>query len=230
MAKRVSVQQAVQSALQAWLMSKLPEDVTVSDRWPEPTVNMAKSAGSDRRLKTITILRAGPRQDEELQPELEDGRVVVDATHNLYVWTVLECKQPMQLDVWAAYDGDRDELMALLDEALHAGDETLGITGGDPVRTGGVLLAVQDGWSTAPFETFADFVFESAEAHDDPTSVQQSEYRATIRGYASFSLSVAAKSPTIASIQLRARVSETDAASVQAETTTVTADSVISNP
>lgn len=228
--KRVTVQQAVQTALQAWLASKLPEDVEVNDRWPDATKNMTKSDGSDRRLKTISILRAGPRQDEPIQPELEDGRVVVDATHKTYVWTVLECKQPLQLDVWAAYDVDRDELMALLDEALHAGDETLGRIGGDPVRTGGVLLAVGDGWSTAPFETFADFVFESAEAVDNPGSVQQSEFRATIRGYASFTLSVAAKSPILASIALRTRISETDAAAVEAVTTTVTADSVVSTP
>lgn len=230
MARRVTVQQAVQNSLQEWLATKLPEEVEVNDRWPDATPNMTAAKGSDSRLKTISILRAGPRQDEPIQPELEDGRVVVDATHKTYVWTVLECKQPLQIDIWTAYDIDRDELMALLDEALHAGDETLGRIGGDPVRTGGVLLPVGDGWSTAPFETFADFVFESAEAFDTPTSVQRSEFRGTIRGYASFTLSVAAKSPILASIALRARISETDAGAVVAVTTTVTAASVVSTP
>ena len=211
MPQRVSIQQAAANALAEWLREQLP-DVTVEARWPEPNVPLPP--------KAITVLLAGSRIDEPLDPQVLHMEPI-DAARARYRWRVAACTQPLQLDAWTTSDVERDDLLSRLDECLRAGpSRTLDWDwNGDPVANG-LELKLGDGWQ----DTIAAIDFEAPHVHDTPNTVQQREYRATFRGEARVHLYVEAESPRMAVIRLRQRLSEAGAPASSLDVVTVTAD------
>ena len=174
------------NAIAAYL-SKLFADCTVFSRWPE---------AQDEPNKTISVIRAGGRQDEFIEPQAI-RRVDLDAVTAEYVWRVAYCTQPLQLDVWATSDVSRDDIMARLDSALRAGDGPAGLLNRNPEP--GLLLRFDptDGWNGTCY-----FRFDTPELIETADQVQQSEFRASYRGDAYFELTVKATSPRMAIINL----------------------------
>lgn len=204
MTQLVSIQQAARNALAEWLTSEIAsEDIEIEPRWVE----------SDRPLvsKRITIIDAGPRTVEWLQPEIvastnvdtEGGEdvVKVDGT-----WSFGFITQPVQLDVWTQSDVELDDVIARLDAALNAGERGLGLTNVDPFRAG-LLLALGCEWVPGN----VDFLFEQPVVLQGPASVGEGEWRATYRGRATAQLVQSARSPRLARILLNARIYERDA-------------------
>lgn len=208
MAQLVPVQQAAINALASWLTTRLTgTGIEVRKRWTEP----------DRPLpaKAITIIPAGARQDELLDPvvisQSTDGITGVTT----YVYRLRCVTQPLQLDVWSTYAPVRDDILALLDLHLNVGEAiTLGIAGRDVMRQG-LLLALGDGWTG-----YADICFDSPSYFDTPDSVQVSEYRGTLRGEAVIDLTVTATAPKLATIQLRQTLHESALGQIQVQTGT----------
>jgi hypothetical protein len=176
----VSIQQAGINAFAAYLQSKLP-DCKVENRWPAP----------DRKLvsKTITVIPAGSRKDDYLEPRIL-SKVNQGDSQTRVIYQVASCYQPMQLDVWCTGHLERDDLISRLDTFLRAGASSLtGAFSPDPVGAG-CLIAVQDGWQES--ETTADFIFEDPDTDDEPSAVEASQFRATYRGGAYFKLTIPA--------------------------------------
>jgi len=191
----ISLQQAAANALATWLRARVG-DAVVFPRWPEPNVKLPP--------KAISVLLAGPRIDEELDP-IPIARRDLSSTRAEYTWRTRLCKQPMQLDVWAKSDAARDDLIARLDRALNASErESIGVPRADPVRNG-VLLRLGDDWNG-----FADFLFDAPNPFDTPDAAQRCEYRATYRGHAWMDLTMRAESPRLVAATLRQRLHESD--------------------
>jgi hypothetical protein len=195
----VTIQQAAVNALATWLTSQLTGGVTVATRWPSP----------DRPLpaKAVTILLAGARTDIRLDPEILSATNLGDFQTTV-VWRLMACTQPLQLDVWAQSDFERDDIMAQLDTALNAGESSLAGAYANPVGHG-CLVAVADGW---PASTTADFVFNSPDIDDSPESAKRSEWRGTYRGEVHVMLSVTKVSARQVSIVFKQKLHETDTA------------------
>jgi hypothetical protein len=196
----VSIEQAVQNALARWLAREL-DGITVWDRWPEANVRLP--------AKAISVLRAGPRRDEALDPEPVARRDVEGMPRrSVFTWRMRACTQALQLDVWAKSDVARDDLLARLEPALNASKArsmpTLGLTNADPVEQGLALL-LADGWSG-----FASYWFDEPAITDAPDAVQRSEYRATYRGWAAMQLTIDAESARVARARLRMRLDGSD--------------------
>ncbi len=171
-----SIQQAAINSLSSWITSQM-SDVTVLSSWPSPDFPPPN--------KSITILTAGPRQDESIPLRYlsqSDGA----PPSTTATWQIKVCEQNLQLDIWADSDVERDDIIARLDTVLNAGESALGVGIQDPAGSG-VLLAVSDGY---PAGTTADFTFEGPDTEDSPESISRSEYRATIRGTAYLGLTV----------------------------------------
>jgi hypothetical protein len=184
---KVTVEQAAVNALGSWLGRCLGSTVTVSPHWPEPTKKLPP--------KAVTILRAGPPEEEPLDPIIV-GRQDTRPHTSLFTWRMRALRQPLQLDVWARHAPARDDLLARLDEALNAGmGATLGVTNADPFRHG-VVLPLADGWSGT-----ADCFFDRPEVSDTPDAAARSEYRATLRGWAEVDLTLTAPTARIAVIR-----------------------------
>lgn len=195
MALRRSIQQAAVSSLSTWLASQFP-DCAVYDRWPEANVSLTKA---------ITIIRAGARVDDYIDPVvLRQINSETNPTQSLYTWRLAYCSQPVQLDVWTTSDVVRDDIMARLDDALHSGFTALGDFSQDPVSNDVFLnFREEDGWFGA-----VNFRFDSPDLIETPDNVQQTEYRATYKGFAFFELSVDAPSPRLAQINLQLKISQ----------------------
>lgn len=196
----ISIEQAAQNALARWIARELP-GVTVWERWPEANVRLPPRA--------ITVLRAGPRHDELIDPEPIKRVDIPNARGRaVFTWRMRACTQPIQLDVWATSDCARDDLLARLEPVLNASKvrsmPTLGIVGGDPVEHGLALL-LADGW-----EGFASYLFDSPADTNTPDAVQRSEYRATYRGSAAMQLTIDAESPRLARVVLHAKLNGLD--------------------
>ncbi len=194
----VTLQQAARNALATWLTSELSSvPVTVEPRWAEP----------DRQLrpKHITIIDAGPRDLEWLQPEvlystlvdLEGGNSVkkVDA-----VWSFGYATMPVQLDVWAQSDVGLDDIIARLDASLNKG--TRGVSVQTSPFDGGLALNLGDGWSPG----IVHLEFGQATLMQSPGSVIEGEWRAMYRGTASAQMTQAARTARIARILLEQRL------------------------
>lgn len=196
MAQLVPVQQAAINALASWLTTRLAgTGIEVRKRWTEP----------DKQLpaKCITIVPAGARQDELLDPvvisQSTDGITGVTT----YVYRLRCVTQPLQLDVWSTYAPVRDDILALLDLHLNVGEAiTLGVSGRDVMRQG-LLLPLGDGWSG-----YVDICFDSPSYFDTPDSAQVNEFRAMYRGEAVIDLTVSATAPKLAQIILRQTLHE----------------------
>ena len=73
----VTVEQAAINALGAWLARTLGAAVTISTQWPEPTKKLP--------AKAVTILRAGPPEEEPLDPIIV-GRADTGPHTSLFTW------------------------------------------------------------------------------------------------------------------------------------------------
>lgn len=200
----VPIQQAAINALAVWLAARMP-DVPVFRRWVEP----------DKKLppKCITIIPAGARKDELLDPEVMSQSTALGVT--TYVYRMRCVEQPLQLDVWATYAPVRDDILAQLDEHLNVGEAlTIGKVGGDVLRQG-LLLPLGDGWSG-----YVDICFEAPSYFDTPDSAQVKEFRAVYRGEAFVDLTVSATAPKIAQIILRQTLHETPVGTASPQTGT----------
>lgn len=195
----VSIQQASANAFAGWL-GDLLTGVVVEPRWPNP--DKQKSG------KVVTIITAGPRRDTPIdlrQIKFVNDDTDVEAPKVVTTWQLAACNQPVQLDVWALSDIDRDDILARLDIYTHMSQVTTGWA--NPVGVGS-LVAVQDGWEDCG--TIADFVFEEPDLETTSDSVGRSIYRATLRGNAYMMLTVTSSTARQAVIKFNERVSETD--------------------
>lgn len=196
MAQLVPVQQAAINALATWLTTRLSgTGIEVKRRWTEP----------DKLLpaKCITIIPAGARKDELLDPVVISQTTDIGTGITTYVYRLRCVTQPLQLDVWSTYAPVRDDILALLDGHLNVGEAvTLGIAGRDVMRQG-LLLPLSDGWSG-----YADICFDEPSYFDTPDSAQVKEFRASYRGEANIDLTVTATAPKLATIILRQTLHE----------------------
>lgn len=186
MPNKVSIGQACSNALAQWLKQHITPDVTVYDRWPEQDVNLftppAINPGGPNQRGSITIVRIGARTRGDVWGVWQGNPALLtaDGINYIYTFQIGNAQQPMQIDVWAGTDDDRDDIVAQLDTWLYAGiAQTLNIPG-EIVRDG-LLLQLQDG---QPAGTFSDYWFDDVEISDTPEAIQQSEYRATYFGQA----------------------------------------------
>jgi hypothetical protein len=174
----VSIQQAANNALVAYL-APLLSDVDVTSNWPSP----------DRELpeKAITVLTAGARRDQPLDPK-QLKNTISGLTQVNTIWQVASCIQPFQIDIWTHSVIERDDLVARLDILLHAGASALGtIVNQDPVGNS-LLLPVLDGWEAS--NTTADFEFDHYDDDDSSDSSGRNIYRSTFRGDGNFMLTI----------------------------------------
>jgi hypothetical protein len=172
MGKRVSVGQAAANALAKWLETQL-ENVSVYPRWPEPNVRLSRAVtvavvGRRQRLNVVTGFDLQTRQN-------------LTATTALVGVRIGSFIQPIQLDAWATYDVDRDDIVDQLDDALTASAVATGVAQtDDPVRDGILLPLLEDDGFTGTVE----FWFDEPDVDNTPDSVQRSEFRATYFGEA----------------------------------------------
>jgi len=113
-------------------------------------------------------------------------------------WTVRARRIPMQLDVWTAYETDRDDIEARLDAALNTGTAA----GGDTVRQGCLVPLSAGGWLG-----YADFLFDAPRRIESPDPEKRNEFRLTYSGNCDVSIEVRAQSARMASIAFAARLS-----------------------
>jgi hypothetical protein len=192
MALIVSVEQAAANALGAWLKVALGADVVVDTRWPDPGKKLAPRA--------VTILLAGPPEEELLDPVVV-SRADTGPKTALFTWRMRALRQPLQLDVWAQSDLERDDLKQRLRSALNAGmGRTIGARNAMPFRHG-VVVALSDGWTG-----FADCLFDRPLAIDTPDAVKRCEYRLTYRGYAEVDVTETGESPRIVVLHVAQRI------------------------
>jgi hypothetical protein len=181
----VSVGQAAATAIQTWLRSQLAPDIVLYDRWPEansPLFAPASALNQGQKTRAaISILRVGRRQRlDVIAPQSQFAITQVGAQLYTVTLTLGSYMQPVQLDIWATTDDDRDDIIAQLDVALNAGAAaTTGLALSDnPVRDGVLLPLV------APFSGFIEAWIDEPEIFDDPDAVQRGEYRASYYGEA----------------------------------------------
>ena len=191
---RVTIQQAALNAYASWLGGLMP-DVTVTPRWA--------AADKQRPAKSITIIPAGRRIDEPLDLGIV-SKTNVGPTQVTTQWLLAACQQPMQMDVWANTDVERDDILARLDDYLHAGTSSLA-SAVNPMPVGtGTPINLADGWDS----TIADFVFDNPDLSDTTDTVGRSIYRATFTGDAYFMLTVTTLTARQIAINFQLRLSE----------------------
>lgn len=216
MSKLVSVVQAAQNTIATYLANainnptygtKPDSPVTVEPRWPDP-----------KKLppKAITIVAAGPRSygSEPVLGWWHDAQRVSPQPPNMppglvmWRWTVGWYEQPVQLDIWCLYDIDRDDLIARLDIALHAGPGETTSKVGDPIADYLVLpLSQADGWPNAFCGAY--FAEDGPTLTDTATNAGQNMYRATWNGTIEVLLTIDAPSYPIARMIFKERMSAT---------------------
>jgi hypothetical protein len=188
----VSVEQAAVNALKTYLQSQLDSDIKISGTWPNP----------DKALpaKAVTILKIGPRIDTKIEPQLIGSAELapVDPTKMAYTWQIKAVEQRIQLDVWAKYEGVRDDIQSQLDSALNQGTYvTLGPGLDRSHFSDGLTLRLGDGHTG-----YVSFLFDGPEIADEPDSAQRNEFRTTQVGTLYTYLAVTKVMPRIARIHL----------------------------
>lgn len=179
MALSVSIQQAAANRLSRWLSTDIPA-VTEGQRWPEPDVQLPP--------KAVTILLAGPRLDTIYDPYVVATQFL-DSQTAIYTYAIASCRQNMQLDIWATSDLERDDILARMDVAMHAGiGQTIPGSNGDPVATG--LLLQLDPSQDGGWGGYVDYWFDAFQTASSPWQIREVEYRATSKGWAEFLLTV----------------------------------------
>jgi hypothetical protein len=209
----VSIQQAAANALAAWLGASLTGSPAVEPRWPDLTKLF--SGGTDaQRPKAVSIIIVGKPRDEYIdstQTRVADNGNGTVTTTRAQLFRI----QSVQLDVWCAYDVDRDDLVAQLDQLFAgAGGATT-----DPIVAArrnpddhGVVLTLGDGWGFPPLDpSVADFAFDGPENLDNAEEVGRSVFRAMYSGEARLMLSVTTTDPKLARVTLKESVQQADA-------------------
>jgi len=200
----VSVVQASEDALDAWLTSQLL-GVKISDEWPAPRDPFP--AGG-----MVTILRVGQCQQTRVTPyvlkQVDDPYDV----NSVFYWKVAACEQPLQLDVWTTSKPLRDDILNRLATALTAGKAlTLspaffaaeGISPNqDPVALD-ISLQLAAPWD----HLVAAYMFDEPETSDTPRTNKIREFRGTYHGTAWFDRTVARSSPRIKKVHIAVAVS-----------------------
>jgi hypothetical protein len=216
---KVSVSRAAVQALGAWLTQSL-EGVTVRDKWPP--------AGVPLKGRVVTIVAVGNRERGDSYGTVEiASRTNISATQCRIRFRQGEVSQPLQLDVWAGSDVDRDDVIAQLDQVLHAGrSETLNIK--NSVQTVG-----SDPWSdeltlafdpTGPYDgDYCTFLFDDVAIDDTPESIQRAEYRATFLGSSKMPFSTFKVVPRLINATFAQQVTQ-DVTPPNYDTTTLTAN------
>lgn len=202
MTEPCSVQQASITALKVFLQAQFDADsrfgadvpktrVVVRDEWPAPGDNLPE--------RCISILQAGKRQDTFTlnEPELIQSSQLPD-NQGEFTWDIKAFLQPLQLDVWAKYDAQRDEVLDALDRFLNMGPLfTLGA--GDITRDGPLLrLDPETG-----HEGTVDYTFDGPRNIDGEDSSQEYQYRALVMGECEGTLTFTAKTARLAVVKLQ---------------------------
>ncbi len=190
----VSVQQSACNTLAAWLSSSLDNTIECESFWPDASKNLPARA--------VTVIPAGPREEIWFEPTIVSVSNV-GMSNTVSTWVVAALVQPLQLDVWATDEYSRDDILAQLDLALHAGvGRTLNISNADPFRQGVLLQMVDPPWDIQN----VDCTFDMSTITYSPNAVNESEFRATLRGEAQMSLTMTATTPRMATIKLKDRL------------------------
>lgn len=218
MALLVSIHQAAMNALCAWLKASLLGAPSVEPRWPDPDKLFSGGGPTGGRYNgqvALTLIPRKKREDEYLDSSVTSSTDNGDGT--LAVRRVQAfCIQPLQLDIWAVYDNERDDIIAQLD-ALFAG---AGGATTDPIVAAnrqpdahGVALTLGDGWGNPPADpVVADFDFEGGPEIDDTAeNVGRVAYRGTYFGEARMMLSVTTTDAKLARVTLKQMLSIADA-------------------
>lgn len=214
----VSIQQAAMNALCAWLQASLAGSPSVEPRWPDPDKLFSGGGPTGGRYNgpvALTLIPRGKRQDEYIDAAITSS---VDNGNGTLTNRRIQafCIQPLQLDIWATYDVERDDLVAQLD-ALFAG---AGGATTDPIVAArrvpdehGVALTLGNGWGNPPADpVIADFDFEGGPEIDDTAeNVGRVAYRATYFGEARMMLSVTTTDAKLARVTLKEMLSIADA-------------------
>lgn len=148
-------------------------DVAFENKWPSPNKPLP--------AKVVTILRAGPRLDTPIDPNILSA-TNTGASQTNAVIQIAACEQPLQLDVWTQSNYDRDDVVARIDQFLHYGESGLAGVVNPDVAGMSLLLALGDGWDAQ--QSTASFSFHNPEISDDADSAMRSQYRASYRGSA----------------------------------------------
>lgn len=186
----VTIQQAGCNALAAHLRTQLP-DINIEERWPDhPKL----------QLPTITILMSAPRQD--LPIDMNTVGKSVNGLSVSFKTQIAAIEQLLQIDIWAANQIQRDDILARLDIAFNM----------DVINNGidhGLILPVLDTdtyWS----DSFFDFWFESPEIDDAPYNTGVDEWRARFRGHLWAMLAVNRQTARQTVIKFKLQLNETD--------------------
>lgn len=218
---RVSVGQAAANALALWLQQALTRDITVYSHWPEADVRL--------RRRVVSIVPVGRRiRSDAVGVYTTPQRTNISATQATVQFQLGGIIQPIQLDVWASSQDERDDAIAQLDDALCAGipatlnvaNSTQSITG-DPMRDG-LLLQMGDGFQG----NYVDFWFDDASIDDDADAIQRTEYRAIFMGEARTAYTVTRTVPRLLDVELKVQVTQAPVppslSAVPYDTTTLT--------
>lgn len=180
----ISIGQAAASALATYLGAALTDDIGVVDRWPEfgPRLFQATSPGEPDFRAVVSVLHVGRRErlSVVMGPRLGDVTPMPGGQVQI-TWQIGSYVQPLQIDVWAKTDDDRDDVVRQLDELLNAGSNAIpGAPRTDPVADG---LALQLDPASG-YVGIADYYLDEPENNEDPEAVIRSEYRASYFGEA----------------------------------------------
>ncbi len=202
----ISFAQAAVNALADWLQTSLTADVQVLKRWPSNATPLA--VNSLGRIKTVSITKVGKfRRIDGNWPLNPLGMQFTTPTSANATFPVGGGLQPLQIDIWCAYDADRDDVLEQLQTALTAGvDLTIG--GGrtaDPVSDGITLALKPD---DTGYVGFVDYMFDEPDIDDLPDSIQKAEYRATYLGEARGTFARTRPTPILKAATLNLTASE----------------------
>lgn len=198
----VSIQQAALNRFARWLEQKLT-GVKVFSRWP--------AGGFKLPDRCITVVNAGPRQDQSIEPKTLSTTGVGPMQLDMLI-AVEACTQAMQLDVWATTWPARDDILAQLDDIFHGSDDDAVDPNPGPTSTG-IILKLEDGWE--PTNTFADFDFENPDCDETGNALERAQFRATSRGEARFMLTVTRRVARQAVVNFSLLLAQTDAVSAR---------------
>ena len=208
MKNTVSVAQAAENALVAWIASQLP-DVVTNNEWPDPGVPLNKRG-------EVTILRAGGYQEMTVRPQVVRTDLDPFQIQTTFHWKVSNVEQPMQLDVWATSKAKRDDILNRLGTALTAGPgETLSAAclasyGAQPAHLQNPVARVVLLQLAAPWDHLvASFQFDSPETTDSARASSEREFRATYHGTGFFDRTVPKISARIRRMRMPVAVSPT---------------------
>lgn len=184
--QKVSIQQAASTSLATYIRLQLQSqglgDVVITDRWPDI---------KQLPPRAVSVLLSGEMETDRCDQFSVNSRIVVGNTVKLtYTVQQFQCRQPMQLDLWATSLPSLDDLIFRHDDMLNVGTSSLpGAFNEDPFGEGAcLLLGSQEAGGTQQLQwnSVVMFWFESFVVQNTPDARQRQEYRASARGQAHF--------------------------------------------